>query len=447
MSPIINRIGGTSSAGGGINGMILRKKYVSGGPKDTWFVRMNNYSSSQAYFRSNGNIVTSQANVIYQIDKDANYIANSALSVPVSGSIYNSFAFNKTADVAAVSGWNYPYEGENMPVAYVPLSSSSGSSIKVIRGPGSGYAAGAYIDNSGNLYRGCQAGTDGHFHKINSSGVTQWGLKFASVFPHNANSRSVGSSVVDSSGNVYVSVYAYSSDVSVGALSKYNSSGTLQWRNYYGASTTVPDSLYIDSSGYVYFLVGTGTYGTTPFWLVKIDGTGAIVWQQKYDLSGPASPYNFGGGKLQYIDGSGNMYITIGWSTSGNYGYSTLLKVDSSRNVLWANSLINGFGHGMTSFDIDPSFPDYYIISGAQGNVSIGSYGAYILKGRTNGTIPGGGNYGGYTMSNNNLTVSTASGTISATSRSITGTTADSLSSSNQTLSSSSNLISSKTEL
>lgn len=455
MSPIISKFASAGSLSNGFGGLVAYKKYRASGSTDTWLLLSSGYYNSGAYFRTNGNIVASQSNIIFQIDKDGNYLANTALSAPVSGSTYNSFTFNKTADVGAICAWDYSSSGQEQPVVYIPLSSSNGSSVNIIRG-GSGYQATASIDNSGNLYRSYQAGQDGgpndqrngNFHKINSSAVTQWGKKVASVYPHNANSRSFGQIAVDSSGNVYAPTYVYNSDVSNGgALSKYNSSGTLQWRYYYGDTKTVPDSLYVDSSDNIYFLIGTGTYGTTPFWLVKINSSGTILFQQKYDLSGSAGPYNFSYGRVQYIDGSGNIYITIGWASSGNYGYSTLFKVNSSGSVLWANSFINGYGHGMSTFDIDPSFPEYYILSGAQGNPSVGGIRAYVFKGRTNGTIPGSGLYGNYTMSNNLLTVSTTSGTISATSRSITETTAETLTTSSSTMSSSSSPISSTNRL
>lgn len=437
MAPVLTRL----SSGGGFG--FSKITASAAGTTDTWYLRSNNYLNTTANFRTNGNIVVSQNNIIFQIDTDGNYLANTALSAPVSGSYYNSFTFNKTADVGAISQWNYPYEGQEQRVVYIPLSSSSGSSVNIIRG-GDGYSAVASIDNSGNLYRSYQNESGGqrnaNFHKLNSSAVTQWGKKIASVSPHNANSRYFSRVAVDSSGNVYAPTYVYNSDVLGGALSKYNSSGTLQWRYYYGSTKTVPDNLFIDSSNNIYFLVGTGTDYTSPFWIVKINSSGTILFQQKYDLSG-SSVQTFSGGRVNYVDGSGNMYVTINWRTSGNYGYSTLFKINSSGSVLWANSFINGFGHSMDTFDIDLSFPDYYILSGSQGNVSIGAYHGYIFKGRIDGTIPGSGSYGGYTMSNNVLTVSTTSGTISATSRSITETTAETLTTSSSTMSSSSNPI------
>ena len=445
MAPFLGKLNGSGVTGKNIG----FRKFRLSGAADTWFLFSSGYYNSSAHFRTNGNIVASQRNVIFQLNNDGDYIANTALNVPVNGSNYNSFVFNKTADVGVICAYNEAYAGDAMKTAYVPLSSSNGSSITIISGPsGDGYSAGAFIDNSGNLYRSCQSPQsgssprDGHFHKINSSGTTQWSLKFPSVNPHNANTRNVGQAAVDSSGNVYLPIYAYSSDVSVGTLAKYNSSGTLQWNYYYGDTKTVPDALFIDSSNNIYFLIGTGTYGQTPFWLVKIDSSGNIVFQQKYDLSGSSGPYNFGGGRVRYIDGSGNMYITVSWSTSGNYSRLTVLKINSSGTVLWANTFDGGYGWGASSFDINTSFPDYYIMSGFYGNVSLGGYGAYIFKGRTDGVISGGGSFGGnYTMSNTGLSVTAVSGTISRTSRGVSGTTPESLSSSNGTLSTSSSTV------
>jgi len=271
------------------------------------------------------------------------------------------------------------------------------------------YINGAKVAASGNIYMtGWTGGTPvGHITKVNSSGVIQWtralsysggnvtlnaiaidssenvyvsglGRASATAFAvgvvakydtsgtlqwqrslyDTADTTHFKAIAVDSSGNVFVGGKARASGSSIGyVLAKYNSSGTIQWKNrgYTGSNQDQITTLTCDSSGNVYAGGDAGS-GATSF-LAKFDTSGTNSWIRQFNYGGSAN--NLGLTSGIGIDSSGN--ITIGGQTEANSGttpYVFITKYNSSgtlqlnRTFGVLNTASTGsFGFGVGSDD------------------------------------------------------------------------------------------------
>ena len=121
-------------------------------------------------------------------------------------------------------------------------------------------------DSSGNVYTAGktndagQGGYDWLIAKYNSSGTEQWQLTFGTNSIHGEEANGID---VDSSGNIYVSgQYIISGTAQSGwAVTKFNSSGFLQWQKYlYTNSGDYAFKLAYSSQGDVY-VCGQATAG------------------------------------------------------------------------------------------------------------------------------------------------------------------------------------------
>lgn len=181
---------------------------------------------------------------------------------------------------------------------------------------------------------------------------------------------------------------------------KLDSSGNILWQNTIGGSEQ--DRLYsiqqtVDGG---YILGGyspspvsgdkdEGSNGANDYWILKLDSLGNILWQ------------NTIGGSLndllhieQTTDGG---YILAGSSMSDISGDKTemnlggedfwLIKLDSSGNILWQNTIGGSLDDGFT-MDIKQTFDSGYIvggtsisdISGDKSEESSGGYDYWVLK-------------------------------------------------------------------
>ena len=176
-------------------------------------------------------------------------------------------------------------------------------------------------DSSDNVYvAGSRSTSNGIIAKYNSSGTLQWQRTLAS------DSRATIESVaVDSSGNVIVAgYYQFSAANTFAHITKYNSSGTLQWKNFVNLSATgyvvhIP-AIVCDSSGNIYFYKSVQDGATKYSYYVKLDSTGAMQWTRRISAS---DNYTTG---AAYIDGSGYIYFCHTANGGGQY----IVKYDSS---------------------------------------------------------------------------------------------------------------------
>lgn len=178
----------------------------------------------------------------------------------------------------------------------------------------------------------------------------------------------------DGNRNIYVAGKYYSAGITIGNsisnadgsgntsdifVAKLNPAGTAQWSKTAGTGVANDAGTCIttDASGYIYasgyFASSTITFGSTTLnhkgsgdiFLVKYDSTGIVKWAKSYGNTG--SDFAMG----ITVDKNCNIYITgfynsskIGFdsdtiiNTVSGYSEIFLTKVDSSGNVLWANS-------------------------------------------------------------------------------------------------------------
>ena len=165
------------------------------------------------------------------------------------------------------------------------------------------------LDSNGNVYI---AGTRNHSSnsydmagflvKLNSSGAIQWARELGSTGSY--QNQSIYDMAIDSSDNIYcVGLDRQGSSApDRGFIYKYNSSGTLQWQQYYGSGTNQsPDpsvnqhlrTITIDSDDYLY-VAGENDYLGSSLHIVKLDSSdGSIEWQRywKYGTSLSGAQY------------------------------------------------------------------------------------------------------------------------------------------------------------
>ena len=176
-------------------------------------------------------------------------------------------------------------------------------------------------------------------------------VNFAYYLDDGHNQSSFGCSF-DSSGNIYLLQNYYNNTYSAGAagVSKYNSSGTLQWQYFYGLNVTLNNfigfSIKIDSGSNVLLNCQYNTADVNGSGLIKINSSGTITWDQGYNVTG-TDLFGFGCG----VDSSNNVYGTF---QSGSYytdGVYSVIKTDSSGNPQFTKSwLIQNFTNGTLNF-------------------------------------------------------------------------------------------------
>lgn len=173
---------------------------------------------------------------------------------------------------------------------------------------------------------------------------------------------------------------------------KLNTSGTIEWRRYFGGANT--DTCYDaveTNDGYI--LIGSsdsndvdikGNKGTYDFWVVKIDKTGKLLWEKSYG----GSEIDEARAITKTNDGN---FIVIGDTRSTDKDVSKnnggadlwLIKIDTTGKLLWEKTI------GGSSFDVGRSIQKTtdggYLISGSSRSndnniINKGQNDAWILK-------------------------------------------------------------------
>jgi len=302
------------------------------------------------------------------------------IAVDSSGNIYITGYFYETVDfgagnVTSAGGSDIFVLKLNSSATFQWVSTFGSTSIDVgeditVDSSGNSYITGYFegtVDfGAGNVTSAGSA--DIFVLKLNSSGTFQW------VNTYGGSAFDVGMDItVDSSGNSYITGYfegtvdfGGGSVTSAGAadifILKLNSSGTFQWVNIFGGtSTDVGQGIAVDSSGNSYItgsFLGTVDFGggnvtsagSDDIFVLKLNSSGTFQWVS-----------TFGGTSIDIgeditVDSSGNSYIT-GWFretvdfgggnvTSAGGGDILVLKLNSSGTFQWVNT------YGGTSGDV-----------------------------------------------------------------------------------------------
>ncbi|HMQ47904.1 MAG TPA: SBBP repeat-containing protein [Saprospiraceae bacterium] len=200
-------------------------------------------------------------------------------------------------------------------------------------------------------------------------------------------------SVTDISSNLYVAgstINQYGKyDLT---LTKYNSSGQVQWSSTYNVASNdgnvLVGDLALDNS--LNILVTGSVYKDSinhyDVFTVKFNSSGTKQWDKLYN--GSASYYD--GGVALAIDGFSNIYVSGGATNSGNSVDMVCIKYHSNGTQLWAQNIDSGnhlYDAGAILVLTGGAFGTYIEIKGVlQQSLTEWSVGSVLLH-RTSGTV------------------------------------------------------------
>ena len=233
-------------------------------------------------------------------------------------------------------------------------------------------------------FAGDSARAEGLFSSVVSLGGNYWSATLTGTF--SPPQDSANSIKVDSSGNIYVAGRGtYNSggnSASQLSVSKYNSSGVIQWQKTFSGSSALVAGLGldIDSSGNVY-VCGQENAFPFLFLITKWDNSGTFQWARNA-IDSSKSPVDTGASVA--VDSSGNVYVC---GFASGTGSTFISKWNSSGTIQWQRTLTdpyaNGFGLGIS---VDSSGNVY--VTGYGGNNSGGTQTVIsISKWDTSGTL------------------------------------------------------------
>lgn len=260
-------------------------------------------------------------------------------------------------------------------------SSSTTHFISSLQGTGGQLTDNLIIDAAGNSYctgytTSAGAGSlDILVVKYNSAGVIQWQRTLGTT------NVEAGSGVeVDSSGNVYAFgfgvIVPHSNNYYAIIISKYNSSGTIQWQKYItpGNANITPLGFAMDSSGNMYC---SGDTANGRLFVLKLDNNANILWQRRLEAGSTSNSIQ----ELS-LDSSGNIYI-CGYTPYQTAGANDLFvaKYNNSGTLQWQRRLggtTDDYGYGVATDSSGNCYVSgYSVVNSAQ----VGLYAKYDTNG------------------------------------------------------------------
>jgi len=267
------------------------------------------------------------------------------------------------------------------------------------------------IDFGGGALTNANAGgADIFLARFDSNGNHKWSKRFGGIGWDEGNSISV-----DSSGNVYITGYFWSSTIDFGGgaltnagnddifLARFDSNGNHKWsKRFGGIDDEGASSVSVDSSGNVYI---TGNFngstidfgggaltnaGSFDIFLARFDSNGNHKWSKRFG----GSSYDIGSSVS--VDSSGNVYITGKFTSSTiDFGGGALIndgpcdeyscrtdiflaKFDSNGNHKWSKRFGGSGDDFGSSVSVDSSGNVY--ITGGSGSSTV-DFGGGALNG------------------------------------------------------------------
>jgi hypothetical protein len=289
-----------------------------------------------------------------------------AITVDSSGNVY-------------VCGYAFGVSGSSNSAIVFKYDSSGTILWQRVLGTTSVWAYGITIDNSGNVYV-CGRGSSSLnlIYKLNSSGTIQWQKTLDDGQSPKIKILYFFGIVIDNSGNLYVCGNNYNSTPApVITVAKYNSSGTLLWQNSLTDNASTPNDLgrgiAIDSSANVY-VVGTGSNSSNqPVGSIsKWNSSGTLQWQRTItDPNSGPSDFLYG----ISIDSSNNLFVTGQGLNASGQSAIFISKWNSSGTIQFQRTITDTYsapadsGHGIIVDSLGNMYVTGFIVNTASNTV------------------------------------------------------------------------------
>lgn len=243
------------------------------------------------------------------------------------------------------------------------------------------------LDTSNNMYvvgttdDGGAANLQCYVSKFDSSGSLQWQRTIGT----NSTEYFYDIALVDSGANVMVTGRTGTSTVEGIVLKLSSSTGVLTDQKVAGNISTIK-SITTDASGNIYILLTERQDASRNNCIViKMDSSFNQTWAVGITTGSPSTVDT--AGEAIAVDSNGNVYVTVRTSVGNDY----FLKFNSSGTQQWQKSFNYNFDNGIYAMTVDSS--DNIYLAGDFGGASIV---AQLLKFDTSGTIIWGRGLNGY---------------------------------------------------
>jgi hypothetical protein len=245
------------------------------------------------------------------------------------------------------------------------------------------YGESVAVDVGGNVFISGSseyAGVRNAFlSKYTASGTLKWTSQLAGA------SHSVS---VDALGNAYMSGTYYASPSNDAFLAKYDAAGSLLWTRRLGsANIDSSNAVVVDVSGNAFICgstsgdLGGTNQGSNDVFLSKYDTSGVLQWTKQLGTSGSDDGYGLA------LDTDGNLFICgntsgdLGGTNQGGYDLF-VAKYDASGNLLWTQQL--GTSNSDYCFSLVLDSANNAFIAGKTfgdiGGTNQGSADAFLIK-------------------------------------------------------------------
>ncbi len=355
MDPITQLVSlGTAGAGG--ESYWILSKYTTSSSTVDYGIDVDVDSAGNIVAFSEYNFIFDNFHIM-KIDKDGGVLTERYLRG--SGGVTPKAMVLDDSDNIYVTGYGSAW-GETHYIAKINSSYSATTwSKKYLQTSGQGDCSNSTLihDSSGNIYAGggsmpgsFTGTTVASLYKVNSSGTLQW---FKHLDSSNYGYDRIQELKIDSSNNIYsVGRSGYGSNSTSILLTKWNTSGTVQWQRFIGGSLADESpSLGLDSSGNVYInwaqRIGSGKDICT----AKFNSSGTLQWQRALNGSAYLGTGNQAGQVA--VDSSGNVFSAFkgGRSTiGGNVVEDHIAKYNSSGVLQWQMGIGSNFGGSSSAY-------------------------------------------------------------------------------------------------